>query len=264
MNKRYLPAIAALLIAVTCTSFLPALAQVTTCPNGSTLPCLPAYLYANPTLTVVTIAQDDQLKNTGVMWFAVDQPTFMGTAVPAFAAHDLMSQFKIIVSYQGVPVTPTNFYCQVVEKDKVNPIKNQQAPWENLVTKVTDVSGLFVCKWRPGKPGVGVLDVYYTGPMNAAHIADYVLVVGASFTVGHTVIYGTEAQDICILGWPTFNILAPGPIPNPMPTTLPSYQITKPDGTTHWIYADALWGFVSCEDAALTEKALLGFPIAWS
>jgi len=156
----------------------------------------------------------------------------------------------LFVSYNGIPVAPAAVFCQVVEKDKYNPIKNSQGPWENLVTVPKDVSASFVCKARWGKPGVGVLDVYYVGPGNPVNIADYVLVVSASLAVGRTTVYGTEIQAICLLGWP-------------VPTT-PAWIITKPDGTLHYIYADALTGWKSCEDLALQEKAQLGIPIPWT
>ena len=167
--------------------------------------------------------------------------------------NELMSQFKIFVSYNGVPVTPTAAYCQVVEKDKVNPMKpGLQGPWENLVSKPVENKN-FVCKWREGKPGVGVLDVYYIGALTAQYIADYILVVGASLTVGRTTVFGTEIQDICLLGFPAPTIVA-------LP---PAWIITKPSGDQHPIYADPLGNYVSCEDLALQEQAMLGLPILW-
>jgi len=248
MNKRYLPIIAAVLIAMSCTAIVPVLAQVVT---------LPTFIYAAPTLTVVTIAQDDQARKTGVMWLATTEATYTAGTSPAT---DVMSQFKILVSYNGVPVTPTSLYCQVVEKDKYNPIKDRQFPTENLETVPKDVSDWFVCKFRWGKPGVGVLDVYYVGPGTPVSIADYVLVVGANYAVGRNTVYGTDIQDICILGWPVAQ------------TTTPDWIITKPDGTLHYIYADPLsnWGAVpavvwkSCEDVALMQRAQLGVPIPWN
>jgi hypothetical protein len=238
MNKRYLPAIAALLIAITCTAFVPVFAQ------------LPTFIYAAPTLTVVTIPQDDQLRATGVMWLATSQATFEAGDTPAT---DTMSQFKLFVSYNGVPVAPDAVICQVVEKDKYNPIKNQQFPAENLETVPKDLSASFACKERWGKPGVGVLDVYYIGPGDPVNIADYVLEVSAILTVGRNTVYGAEIQDICILGWPVYET--------------PDWIITKPGGDLHYIYADPLFDgsvhWKSCEDLALQEKALLGIPIPW-
>jgi hypothetical protein len=243
MNKRYLPVIAAFLIAVTCTTFLPAFAQ------------LPTFVYSAPTLYVKTIAQDDQERHTGVMWQA---PTFAGFEKYAAAAagtappqQDVLSQFKILVSYNGVPVTPTSLYCQLVEKDKYNPIKTKQFTSENLETVLFDRSSLFVCKFRWGKPGVGVLDVYFIGAPAAIEIGDFVLVVGANYAVGRSTVYGTDVQDICLLGWP----MPQGAAPN--------YIITKPDGTEHWIYADPLGVWSSCDDIALQQKAALGIPIPW-
>jgi hypothetical protein len=247
MNKRYLPAIAALLIAITCASFLPVIAQEVT---------LPTYIFAAPTLQVVTIAQDDQLRHTGVMWLADNMKDFLAGTTPDM---DVMSQFKILVSYNGVPVTPSSLYCQVVEKDKYNSIKDKQGPWENLETVPKDVSTYFTCKFRWGKPGVGVLDVYYTGPTSgiataAVRISDYILVVGANYAVGRSTVYGTDMQDICILGWQIESA-----------NGVPDYVITKPDGTEHYVYADPLGSFpnVNCEDAALVQKDQLGVPVPW-
>jgi hypothetical protein len=250
MNKRYLPVIAAILIAITCASIMPVLAQVVT---------LPTYIYAAPTLTVVTIAQDDQSRETGVMWLATTQTQYgyFQTASTSWnGVQDLMSQFKILVSYNGVPVTPSSLYCQVVEKEKVNPIKNSQGPWENLYTVPVDQTSSFVCKFRWGKPGVGVLDVYYIGKGLPAEISDFVLVVGANYAVGRNTVYGTDMQDLCLIGWPI--------------EAAPAWIITKPDGTVHYIYDDPLsdWStstvWKSCEDVALMQKAELGVPIPWT
>jgi hypothetical protein len=112
----------------------------------------------------------------------------------------------------------------------------------------------FVCKLRWGKPGVGVLDVYYIGSTTSAvPIADYIVAVSASLAVGRTTVFGTEIQDVCVLGFPAPAIVA-------LP---PAWIITKPSGDTHPIYADPLGAYVSCEDLALQEQAMLGLPILW-
>jgi hypothetical protein len=82
------------------------------------------------------------------------------------------------------------------------------------------------------------------------------LVVGVDLAVGRTTVWGTEIQDICLLGWP-----APG--------ETAAWLITKPDGTVHAIYADPLGQpevgrWISCEDLALMQKDLLGIPIPWT
>jgi hypothetical protein len=249
MKKRYLPAIAALLIALTCASFLPVFGQ------------LPTFVYSAPTLNVVTIAQDDQLRKTGVIVFTDTAADFQAGV---FTHQDLMAQFKILVSYNGLQVNPTGLQCFVIEKDKYNPLKHPQGTWEDLVTIPKDMSNNFICKWRSGPPGVGVLDVYFTSGALAGtsygfgaqtqlsqFIADYVLVVYAWYTVGRNTVYGTDIQDICVLGWPLLNNGDTG------------YMITKPDGTFHWVYADQLGPWVNCEDAALYEHAILGLPIPW-
>jgi hypothetical protein len=200
---------------------------------------------------VTTIAEDDELRQTGVMW--------MGTGVTAatlgVGTSDLMAQFKILVSYNGVPVYPTSVYCQFVEKDKANPMKNQQFVAENLVS-VPKENPNFICKFRWAKAGVGVLDVYYIGDALGQYIADYILVVGVDLAVGRSTVWGTEIQDICLLGWPvsgsTIGI-----------ATRLGY-ITKGNGDTHDIYADPLGNWGSCEDVALLQKQAVGIGIPWT
>jgi len=235
MKTRYLPAIASLLIiAIAMTSLMPVFATAE----------LPTRLFAQPTLTVRTIAEDDEARATGVMWMG-------DTADEISGQPQLLSQFKLLVEYNGFPVWPDGktVSCQFVEKDKVNPLKGGQGKsWENLVSKPVENDN-FVCKVRwSDMPGVGVIDVYYIGYLDPQYIADYILVVSASLTVGRTVVMGTEMQDICLLGWPMGTL---------------SYSITKPSGDLHEIYADPLGGYVSCEDAALQQQNVLGLQLPW-
>jgi hypothetical protein len=244
MNKRILAAIAALfIVTMVSSSLIPVYGQMTTTLRS----------VAVPTLTVVTIAEDDEWKNTGVILLGTPPPDAPND--PALSATDFLAQFKVLVSYNGVPVTPDQLLCQVIEKDKVNPLKTKQGPWENLASAPKDMTSNFVCKYRESKPGVGVLDVYFQGPAATSSIldvgqfiADYILVVTAAFTIGRTVVYGTEIQDICVLGWPDF---------------AESTLVTKPDGTQHYVFVDPLFDWSSCEDLALYQKDLLGIPIAW-
>jgi hypothetical protein len=230
LDKKILPAIASLLVLGALLSLVvPAFAQ------------MPALAIAGPTLVVKTIPEDDQIRKTGVILLGMTPPGF--PELP-FSTADWLAQFKISITYNGIAVNATTLYCQVIEKDKYNPIKDQQFPAENLKTVPKDQSGLFVCKWRAGKPGIGVLDVYYVGTAAAEYIADYVLVVGASYTIGRTVVFGTDMQDICVLGYP---ILEGGFIQ---------------DGPLGMI--DPLGSYVSCEDAALAEKDAAGLGIPWT
>jgi hypothetical protein len=235
LNKHYLPAIASLLIvAVLASSLLPVFANNT------------VRYQAAPTLVVKTIAEDDELRQTGIIVLADTMANF-GLA----GAHQkLLAQYKVIVTYNGIPVDPTSYTCQVIEKDKYNPLKYKQGTWENLATSLL-VTDNFICKWREGKPGVGVIDLYYVGTASGQFIADYVVVVSATLTIGRTVVYGAEMQDVCVLGWPVDDVA-------------PAWKITKPDGTVHWIWADPLGTFTSCEDAALQQKNMLGIPIPWT
>jgi len=250
MNKRYLSAIAALfIVTITASSFIPVYGQMTTTLHAQ----------AMPTLVVHTIAEDDELRETGII--VLGTPPTTGPFAKFFTQYwysqpDLMAQYKVSVSYNGVPVT-AKLTCEVIEKDKVNPLKTKQGAWENLASYPKDMTSNFVCKYREGKPGIGVIDVYWAGPaptspiLNVGQfIADYVLVVTFAYTIGHTVVYGSEIQDICVLGWAwtgdgSFKVL------------------TKPDGTEHYVFVDPLNGFASCEDSALVQKQMLGIPIAW-
>jgi hypothetical protein len=248
MNKRYLSAIAALfIVTITASTFMPAVrAQMTT----------GLYAQALPTLQVKTIAEDDEFHKTGIILLGISPTTgpYSYYAGTQYKQPKYLSQFKVSVSYNGVPVTAT-LTCEVIEKDKVNALKTKQGDWENLITVPKDMTANFVCKYRESKPGVGVIDVYWQGPATGSpilsvgqFIADYILVVKFAYTVGHTVVYGTEMQDICVLGWP-FSL---------------SYEIvTKPDGTEHYVWELPLGFYTGCEDLALVEKDILGIPIAW-
>lgn len=241
MNKRYLPAIAAFFIlAITAASFVPVYAATALRAQVS------------PTLYVLTIPEDDEVHKTGIMLLGTP-PTGMEYQ---YAKKDLLAQFKVIVSYNGVPVRAT-LACQVIEKDKVNPLKTKQFYAENLVSVPRDMTGNFICKYREGKPGIGVIDVYWVGPSATSSIisvgqfiADYILIVQFTYTIGRTVIYGTEMQDICVLGWPL--------------VTTGFGVVTKPDGTEHYVFPNPLGEYNSCEDAALYQKHMLGLTIPWS
>jgi hypothetical protein len=104
---------------------------------------------------------------------------------------------------------------------------------------------------------VGVLDVYYIGDALPQYIADYILVVGVDLVVGRTTIWGTEIQDICVLGWPVGNN-------GVMNSRGQVWIITKPSGDLHYIYDDPLGQWTSCEDLALAQKAYLGLGIPWT
>jgi hypothetical protein len=232
-----------------------------------------------PKLEVVTIPQDDQMREKGIMILGLASP---GVTQQGDIAVDLMSQHKIVVTYNGQILTwslgstaAVAVLCNVLEKDKVRVVDDPkttavpQGTWENAKTKLVDVSANFVCKLRWKSPAgvpsmqesVGVLDVYYKGsttaPTAQAYIADHILVLTAFITIGRTIIYGTDIQDICVLGWaflPTSSLL-----PDLNPT-----RVTKPDGTHHWIWINPLGTFVSCEDAALAQRHTLNMPFEQS
>jgi len=250
MNHKFLPAVAAVLIIGLMLSSTPLVAAQT--------------LSFGPKLDVVTIPQDNQRLKTGVMILGLD-PAGVLTQT------DLMSQHKLSVTYNGAPLVwrvgdpGPLVVCNVLEKDKVNVIPDpktgigQQFPQENLMTKLQDVTSEFVCKARWKHPNndlslwesTGVLDVYFTGSLKAVWIADNILVVEAFFTVGRSVVFGSDIQDICLLGY-----AVNGAVPNV--AVAPTWILTKPDGTQHYIWANAMGGFVSCEQLALAQRDRLG------
>jgi len=235
MEKRiYLPVIASLLIfAMILASLTPAMA----------LTALRAV--ALPTLDVRTIAEDDEVRQTGVIVFGLRPGE--GWPKPYEDGTDKIAQYKIIVTYNGEPVT-FNIECQVIKKEKLHPLQQPQFPTENLRTVLTDESANFRCKLRQGKAGIGVLDLYYIGVQEKQFIADYIVKVHVWTTIGNLVVHGTEIQDVCVLGWAISNN---------------HLVFTKPDGTEHDSWDDPLGPFVSCEEAAIWERDFLGLGFSF-
>jgi len=262
IKRLWLPAIASLLILVMVfASVQPAVAEI-------------LYAKVMPTLEVSTIAEDDEVRQMGVivlglipsaLWAAapgdrdkrVDDdcmqlidadmdgiPTWTNVCI------DKLSQHKILVTFNGVPVT-FQVDCQFVKKEKLHPLQKPQGTYEQLRTVVTDESANFVCKLREGKPGVGVLDVYYIGEQAKQFVADYIMVVSVWTTIGTTVIYGVDVQDVCVLGWALGDV-----VPNVT-------GITKPSGDHHYSWENPLGPFVSCEELALWQRDDQGLPLLY-
>mgnify|MGYP001029507959 CR=1 FL=1 len=243
MDKRvYLPAIASLLIlCMLFASFTPSMAVA-------------LRARAEPKLEVVTIAEDDEVRKLGVIVLNLspkldhwDKPYDKWCYDNPKKCQDKLSQHKILVTFNGVPVT-FSYSCQFVKKEKLHPLQKPQFKEEQLRTVLTDESANFVCKLRSGKPGVGVLDVYYLGPQEKQFIADYIMVVTVWTRFGGTTVWGTEIQDVCVLGWA-------------MDTN--TMIITKPDGTLHFSWPDPLGPFVGCEEAALWQRDNQGLPVLY-
>lgn len=240
MNKLILPSAAILLILVIAmSSFAPAAAMRITLA---------------PVLQVITIPQDDQLRQTGLM--------FLGLTDGKNKATDLMAQFKIIVLLNGHVVATSGrgitltLKCNVIEKDKEalppdttkskTVIVSRQFPRENLKTKLLDVADQFKCKpkWKPNGESVGVLDVYFIGPTVADYIADHILVVMVTYTIGAQTFKGDDMQDICILGWPADDAIV--------------HTVTKSNGDTHDLVENPLGDWAGCEELALYERSVTG------
>jgi len=283
MNHKFVPAVAAFLIL------------------GMLLAAIPvsvASVYAiGPQLGVVTIPQDDQALGTGVIILGLTPGVtvrYPGPAQPLYMK--LMAQYKIIITYNGqtllwqIGTAGPSVTCNILEKDKVQVIPDpksqlgQQGSWETLMTKLVDVTDKFVCKPRWKSPvlgwdeSVGVLDVYWDGPLPTAQtvvngvptggvtfnsvgywLADNIVTVEAYFSAGSTVVFGSDIQDLCTLGW---GVPVAADNANAAKSMIVPPWFTLPDGTTkhyYWLRAMGLW--VSCEALTIAERNALGIPI---
>jgi hypothetical protein len=224
-----------------------------------------------PKLDVVTIPEDNQVLKKGIIVLGLTDKTGPPVGWPMdkgwAPGTDLMSQHKLLVTFNGqvlfwrVGDPGLVITCNVLEKDKYNPLPDKfgvptaQFPQENLVTKLIDVSDKFICKPRWKNPAnmagwfesAGVLDVYYNGPALPTMLADNILVVSATLVINRVIVVGSDIQDICILGF----------------SMSPNYRtITLPDGGATIVSSSNAMGlFVSCEEAAIEQRAYLGLPI---
>jgi len=223
-----------------------------------------------PKLEVITIPEDNQVLKKGMMVLNL-APNGPPPGWPVdkgwSPGMDVMSQHKLLVTFNGqvlywkVQDPGLVVTCNVLEKDKYNPLDDKfgeptkQFPQENLVTKLIDVSDKFICKPRWKTPAgmagwfesAGVLDVYYNGPALPSIIADNILVVSVTLVINRVPVVGTDIQDICILGFSMS--------PNVRVITLPD------GGETYTTWSNPMGPFVSCEEAAIEQRAVLGLPI---
>jgi len=197
-------------------------------------------------LRVETVAEDDPLRDTGIMVLGL-RPTSSGwpSRIPVQTGADLVAHYKIVTSLNGIPISPLAVIAMVVRVDYRNP-STRQFPSESTMSGLTEVSSEFVCMYRPVAPGVGALDVYYVGPQTKEHVANYILVVQAYAKIGGHNIFGTDLQDLCVLGWSMDS----------------HYWVTAlPDGEKHYGWEDPLGPFASCDEAVFWQRAYLGLSV---
>jgi len=200
---------------------------------------------AKPLLDVRVIAEDDPTRNTGIMVLGILPPSVTPGSAGFQAGSDLIAHYKITMTYNGIPITPSGVMMQVLMKTVTNP-SSKQFPAESLASELTDVSDKFVLIYRSAAPGVGVLDVYYVGPLDKEYVANYMLVIVAFSRIGRSVVYGTDLQSLCVLGWS-------------MDST--TGVITLPDGSKYYGWWNPLGAFTSCDEAAFVQRIWLGLPI---
>lgn len=203
-----------------------------------------------PTVQVTLIPEDDEVRNMGIIVQGQTVPAgWTSAGLPSSAGTQLFTTYKILISFNGVPVSPKFIFCQFLEKVPFNP-SSKQFSAEQLATAIPDQSSDFVCKGRFGFPGVGVLDVYYIGPTGSSgkqFIADYELVLVAGVSVGTSTIFGTGIQDTCLLGF-----------------SMASYakSISLPDGGTATVWDNPMGPFQGCEQAVLAQRSYLGVSVS--
>lgn len=238
-----------------------ATATATPSPTATATPT-PTPPVAGPQVRVETVAEDDEVRNEGIMVICPGIPPFPPGDPRATDPdtcnddnddiwEDFHASYELSITYEGVPVN-ANVFCMVAQKNAVSPSVPQLSR-EVIATEASDVSERFVCMLRSVAPGVGVLDVYYIGPLDAEAIGAYELVVQAAYTVESEVYFGTDVQDLCVLGWP-FN-------DNGANKTF-SVNASTADGPKHLKRAPhSLDNFVGCDDAALFQRQLLGLGV---
>ncbi|HYA13357.1 MAG TPA: hypothetical protein VEF33_03355 [Syntrophales bacterium] len=243
-------------------------------------------LITPPIIQVRLIAEDDARRNTGIMELCT-----LGSLNPTVDAAKMRvsdtntctlsgaegdwtnvhSIYKFTVTANGQTfywTTGSNqgptVVCEVFLKHPRSPL-NPEFPRQVLVTDSLDMSQYFICETRFKEPtpgsmeSVGVLDLYYVGPINTADIGAYGVVVTALQTFKvlgvNTVVFGSDIQDLCVLGWP-FNDAV-----NNVPYTLIIPTAAQPGGSKFTRVPDPLNGFTGCDDAVLFQRNAVGLTI---
>jgi hypothetical protein len=240
----------------------PSLATATPSPTATASPtATPPAPTPVPALAVEVTAKDDEVRDTGVMVLCPGGPPPPAGAGVADADtcndsgddiwQDLHAGYELTITLDGAP-TEATVACMVTQEEIVSP-SDPMAAFEDFRTELTDVSADFVCVIRTVAPGVGTLDLYYVGPDDAAAVGSYDLAVEAFVHIGTDVIFATDTQHVCMLGWP-FN-------DNGANMTF-AVDASTPDGLKHVKRAPhPLDGFAGCGDAALYQRQLLGLSI---
>jgi len=194
-------------------------------------------------------------------------PDIIGFPVCVSSDTDFHAEYKVDIRRNGVNVN-ADIECIVLEKDVC-----RSGGGEGTIIK--DVTDFFTCKFRQDgiNPGVGVIDIYFNelGLLQfdrSAFIGDHILKVVAR--AGND--RGSEIQDICILGFATCRGFDPRfqvdsqfsddcrffgqevPFGGDWFYTPNFFTSVFSSGQPYTIFADPLYPFASCKDAALWER----------
>jgi len=203
---------------------------------------------------------DDEIRVLGT-------PDIIGFPVCVSSDTDFHAEYKIDIRRNGVNVN-ADIECIVLEKDVC-----RSGFGEGTIIK--DVTDFFTCKFRQDgiNPGVGVIDIYFNelGLLQfdrSAFIGDHILKVVARAGSDR----GSEIQDICILGFATCRGFDPRfqvdsqfsddcrffgqevPFGGDWFYTPNFFTSVFSSGQPYTIFADPLYPFASCKDAALWER----------
>ena len=194
-------------------------------------------------------------------------PDIIGFPVCVSSDTDFHAEYKVDIRRNGVNVN-ADIECIVLEKDVC-----RSGGGEGTIIK--DVTDFFTCKFRQDgiNPGVGVIDIYFNelGLLQfdrSAFIGDHILKVVARAGSDR----GSEIQDICILGFATCRGFDPRfqvdsqfsddcrffgqevPFGGDWFYTPNFFTSVFSSGQPYTIFADPLYPFASCKDAALWER----------
>lgn len=218
---------------------------------------VPLLSYAR--LTVKTIPQEDQMRQKGIMILCplanFGEPGSFDFCAAEFefpenVVFDPHTEHKLHVEdANGNNVDPDSIKCTIIEKDvchvPFSKTGGRQFDAEVEATNLVDISNRFICKYRKDKePGLGVLEVYFTGPRSPLFIGDHILKIEAEKDGDK----GSEIQDICIIGFPFTGELG-------------AFGVDWPEDGFKIKFADPLFPFASCKNLALFEREV--FATSW-
>jgi hypothetical protein len=282
MNKKtLLPAFAAFMILVMLAVAFPSAAAQVTSRDSYNMP-----------LTIVTVAEDDQARQTGVMILCVTHGLTFGTGSDTRALDpntclqetvqtgpsntisggptwnpwiSKWTDYKILILLPNGakffwPVSqafPTGLVlaCEVIEKDTVEP-KVPQASWEILKKMVTDRSSDFVCKFRWKALGGFYWSV---GVLDLYYTGPQRSEDVAPYILDIQAVFTDPTTKLVYYGAEMQDLcMLAWPFNDPSDMQKRPFNLQKPEGLDLVRVPDPLDGFAGCQSATDFQRTLLG------